>query len=124
MKRVNNYSGFAIGSLALCGALNSLTGSRYFTIKNKLLSTIVAAELDSVSGAGSMALDEFIVDVLFKRHDLIIDMNLTNDGQSMLRIDSSRFENNKAALERRLVETGNARKYSDSTTIIEGVKGS
>ena len=125
MKSVNNYSGFAIGSLALCGALNSIKGSRYFTLKNKLLSTIIAAELDpgdsdSDSSRESMTLDEFMKEVLYERHGFIVDLNLTRDDQEVLKIDVWRFENNKSALEKRLVDTGNARKYSDSTTIVEG----
>ena len=125
MKRVNNYSGFAIGSLALCGALNSIKGSRYFTLKNKLLTTIIAAELDpgdfDIGSVGeSMTLDEFMKEVLYERHGFIVDMNLTRNDEEVLKIDVWRFENNKSALEKRLVDTGNARKYSDSTTIVEG----
>ena len=100
-------------------------GFKVFHSKNKLLTTIIAAELDpgdfDIGSVGeSMTLDEFMKEVLYERHGFIVDMNLTRNDEEVLKIDVWRFENNKSALEKRLVDTGNARKYSDSTTIVEG----
>ena len=76
MKSISSNLSFTFGSLAASGALNSVTGKRFFTMKKHLLKTIINAELSFGSSDNKedyvIGLPRFLDEILLKRHGFVV----------------------------------------------------
>jgi len=117
---IDGYVGFTIGNLAISGMLSSLTGSRYVQLKPNLLRTICSCEINPKDGGMHIGIQEFFEKVLWEKHRLIVDPDTADEQGLTQQTNWAAFQHNSRSVEKILISTGYASRYSDATVLVRG----
>jgi len=108
---------FYSGTLGTVGALNAMTGQRYYSANPELLETLVLASLEPQQ---EITFESFCHDVLLEDYGLVIDRASAVTCRELGLIDRSNFDDNAAFAAESLRELGLLHDYSDMTRMVKG----
>jgi hypothetical protein len=104
-------------TLAICGALNAMTGPRYSTFRLPFLEALVGATLSP----GEELPVEAFCSTIAERYDLVVDRVAAEKRDLLHSVDANEFTRNREALVGRLRDLGLIAEFSDQTRLVRAV---